>query len=97
LETELPCNRRGYFWRDRFKSVIFEKGETLVKCLAYIDLNYLLRYPEVGNLVSEYISSQELLGMIRLMGSPYYRPELKKEKFMSAMQEMIRYDSLYIQ
>ena len=32
-------NRRGYFWGDRFKSVIVDKGETLVNCLAYIDLN----------------------------------------------------------
>jgi hypothetical protein len=28
-------NRRGYFWGDRFKSVIVDKGETLVNCLAY--------------------------------------------------------------
>jgi putative transposase len=33
--------RRGYFWGDRFKSVIVDKGETLVNCLAYIDLNPL--------------------------------------------------------
>ena len=32
-------NRRGFFWGDRFKSVIVEKGETLINCLAYIDLN----------------------------------------------------------
>jgi len=32
-------NRRGYFWGDRFKSVIVDKGETLVNCLAYIDLH----------------------------------------------------------
>ncbi len=32
-------NRRGYFWGDRFKSVIVDRGETLVNCLAYIDLN----------------------------------------------------------
>ena len=32
-------NRKGYFWGDRFKSVIVDKGETLVNCLAYIDLN----------------------------------------------------------
>ena len=32
-------NRRGYFWGDRFKSVIVENGDTLVNCLAYIDLN----------------------------------------------------------
>jgi len=31
--------RRGYFWGDRFKSVIVEEGETLINCLAYIDLN----------------------------------------------------------
>jgi hypothetical protein len=31
--------KRGYFWSGRFKSVIVEKGETLINCLAYIDLN----------------------------------------------------------
>ena len=34
-------NRRGYFWGDRFKSVIVENGETVINCLAYIDLNPL--------------------------------------------------------
>jgi putative transposase len=34
-------NRRGYFWGDRFKSVVVENGETLINCLAYIDLNPL--------------------------------------------------------
>jgi hypothetical protein len=43
---------------------------------------------EAGNLVSEYFSSQKRMGMIRLMESPYYRPELQNEKFMSALQEM---------
>jgi REP element-mobilizing transposase RayT len=32
-------HRRVYFWGDRFKSVIVGKGETLVNCLAYFDLN----------------------------------------------------------
>ncbi|MBW2011461.1 MAG: hypothetical protein JRI32_07425 [Deltaproteobacteria bacterium] len=32
-------NRRGTLWGDRFKSVIVENGETLINCLAYIDLN----------------------------------------------------------
>jgi REP element-mobilizing transposase RayT len=32
-------DRRGYFWSERFKSLIVENGETLVNCLAYIDLN----------------------------------------------------------
>ena len=31
--------RKGFFWSDRFKSVIVDKGDTLVNCLAYIDLN----------------------------------------------------------
>lgn len=31
--------RKGYFWGGRFKSVIVEKGETTINCLAYIDLN----------------------------------------------------------
>ena len=31
--------RRGFFWSDRFKSVIVENGQTLINCLAYIDLN----------------------------------------------------------
>ncbi len=31
--------RRGFFWGGRFKSLIVEKGETLINCLAYIDLN----------------------------------------------------------
>ncbi|MCP4628215.1 MAG: hypothetical protein GY850_32570, partial [bacterium] len=32
-------NRRGYFWGDRFKSLIVENGQALIDCLAYIDLN----------------------------------------------------------
>lgn len=31
--------RRGFFWGERFKSVIVEPGHTLLHCLAYIDLN----------------------------------------------------------
>jgi REP element-mobilizing transposase RayT len=31
--------RKGYFWGERFKSVIIEPGEPLLNCLAYIDLN----------------------------------------------------------
>jgi len=34
-------NRRGTLWGERFKSVIVENGETLINCLAYIDLNPL--------------------------------------------------------
>ncbi len=31
--------RRGTLWGERFKSLIVENGETLINCLAYIDLN----------------------------------------------------------
>ena len=31
--------RKGFFWSDRFKSVIVDNGETLINCMAYIDLN----------------------------------------------------------
>ena len=32
-------NRKGFFWSERFKSLIVEDGETLINCLAYIDLH----------------------------------------------------------
>jgi hypothetical protein len=32
-------NRSGFFWGQRFKSVILENNEALLNCLAYIDLN----------------------------------------------------------
>ncbi len=31
--------RSGFFWGQRYKSLIVENGETLINCLAYIDLN----------------------------------------------------------
>ena len=32
-------SRRGYLWGGRYKSVLLEKGEALINCMAYIDLN----------------------------------------------------------
>ena len=32
-------NRKGFFWSERFKSVVVDNGDTLINCLAYIDLN----------------------------------------------------------
>jgi len=43
---------------------------------------------EAGCLVSEHFSSLDRLGMIRLRESPYYRPELQLNEFMSALQEL---------
>ncbi len=31
--------RKGFFWSERFKSVIVDNGDALINCLAYIDLN----------------------------------------------------------
>jgi hypothetical protein len=43
---------------------------------------------EAGRLVSEYFSALERMGMIRLRESPYYRPDLQLDEFMSALQEL---------
>jgi len=43
---------------------------------------------EAGHLVSEYFSAPDRLGMIRLKESPYYRPTLQLDEFMSALQEL---------
>ncbi len=32
-------NRRGFFWGQRYKSVMIENSDALLNCLAYIDLN----------------------------------------------------------
>ena len=32
-------NRRGFFWAERFKSLIVGNGEALINCLTYIELN----------------------------------------------------------
>jgi len=32
-------HRKGFFWSDRFKSILVDNGDTLINCLAYIDLN----------------------------------------------------------
>ena len=37
--SEAARSKLRRFWGDRFKSVIVDKGETLINCLAYIDLN----------------------------------------------------------
>jgi hypothetical protein len=39
-------------------------------------------------MVSDYFSTPERLGMIRLRESTYYRPELQIENFMSVLQEL---------
>jgi hypothetical protein len=32
-------DRRGRFWADRFKSVVLEKGNAVLDCMLYVDLN----------------------------------------------------------
>lgn len=43
---------------------------------------------EAGNLVSKYFASLESLGVLRLKESPYYRPELQLDEFLSALKEL---------
>ena len=43
---------------------------------------------EAGQLVSEYFSTLDRLGMIRIRESHYYRPELQLDEFISALQEL---------
>jgi hypothetical protein len=43
---------------------------------------------EAGRLVSNHFSGTDHLGIIRLKESPYYRPELRIDEFMSALQEL---------
>jgi hypothetical protein len=43
---------------------------------------------EAGRLVSEHFSALDRLGMIRLRESPYYRPGLQLDEFMSVLQEL---------
>lgn len=43
---------------------------------------------EAGQLVFEHFAALDRLGMIRLRESPYYRPELQLNEFMSALKEL---------
>lgn len=43
---------------------------------------------EAGQLIMKYFSALDRLGMIRLRESPYYRPELQLDEFMSALKEL---------
>jgi hypothetical protein len=67
-------NRRSYFWGDRFKSVIVEKGETLIKCLAYIDLN-------------PYFTDSGIIGTKKFVSENYQR---FKGVFMSKREKIPR-------
>ena len=44
-------SRKGYFWSDRFKSVIVDNGETLINCLAYIDLHPVKLHEDTRNVL----------------------------------------------
>jgi len=32
-------NRKGAFWEDRYHATVIEKGEHLLRCIVYIDMN----------------------------------------------------------
>ena len=52
-------HRRGYFWGDRYKSVVVENGEALVNCLAYIDLNPLRARKKSRTLIGRSLSTRK--------------------------------------
>ncbi len=43
---------------------------------------------EAGQLVSEYFSAIDRMGMLRLRESPYYHAGLQLDEFMSALKEL---------
>jgi len=43
---------------------------------------------EAGQIVSKCFSTLECVGMIRMRESPYYRPQMQLDDFMSALQEL---------
>ena len=51
----------------------------------YKDEPYVI---EAGQLAARYFSGSHHLGMIRMRESPYCRPELQIDEFMSALQEL---------
>ena len=57
--------------------------------LEFRDLHSGERYViEAGRLIKEYFSAYKQWGIIRLMESRYYRPELQIDVFMSTLQEL---------
>ena len=49
--------RKGFFWGERFKRVLVDNGDTLINCLAYIDLT------PVRAGLRRLILTEELLGL----------------------------------
>jgi len=88
-------DRSGYFWGERFKSVLIQDGVGLLKCMAYIDLNpvraKMVKKPEqyrfsgIGARVGQIFSSSQLTfeGTQIKCFQDYYRilsPIVKTEK-----------------
>ncbi|WP_457756218.1 transposase, partial [Thermodesulfatator indicus] len=81
-------DRKGYFWADRFKSVIIETGEALLNCLAYIELNPvragIVEKPENYRWCSLGYRARRGTGKTFLsldIGLPRYEGKSEKEKF----------------
>ncbi|AEH43926.1 hypothetical protein Thein_0041 [Thermodesulfatator indicus DSM 15286] len=81
-------DRKGYFWADRFKSVIIETGEALLNCLAYIELNPvragIVEKPEDYRWCSLGYRARKGTGKTFLtldIGLPSYANKSEKERF----------------
>jgi putative transposase len=64
-------DRKGYFWSERFKSVVVEDGAALRSCMAYIDLNAVRA--NLANRPEDY----------RFCGLGYHIQSGNKDKFLS--------------
>ncbi|AEH44100.1 hypothetical protein Thein_0215 [Thermodesulfatator indicus DSM 15286] len=88
-------DRKGYFWADRFKSVIIETGEALLNCLAYIELNPvragIVEKPEDYRWCSLGYRARRGTGKTFLSldsGLPRYEGKSEKERF-ELLQEFV--------
>jgi putative transposase len=80
-------NRKGYFWSDRFKSLLVEEGDTLINCLAYVELNAcragLVKKPEDYRWCSlgYHVQTGNRDGFLSLhFGLPYLNADNPKER-----------------
>ena len=68
-------DRRGRFWADRFKSVVLEKGNAVLDCMLYVDLN-----PIRAGLVDRPED---------WVGSSYYLRDIGEAEWLMPMKEIV--------
>ena len=94
-------DRRGTLWGERFKSVIVEKGHTLINCLSYIDLNplraSLVRRPEEyrWNSIGYHVQTENRDNFLSLdFGLSEFGNRSRKERFEGYRKHLYESGSL---